>query len=561
MKRIRLFFLLLLCLTAVTVPAFARSAADSLKTETTLTSDGNCTVSVNLTLTLDEGEKDPAFPIPAGAQNVTLNGGVAQLGRSGQSRTVSLKSVTGGAAGTFSVNIRYTLPGTVEAQEDSGDMVLTLPLLSGFSYPVEQFSFTVTLPGAFSARPTFVSDYYQAEAASLLELSYTDTTITGVTKEAFKDHESLTMTLPVDDTLFPQTAVEARVMNLMDAAVLGVVLLAVIYYLLAMRPIWPRRMRRASAPDGVCPGDCGQWLTGAGMDLTLLVVTWAQLGYLRIQLDDNGRVLLHKRMEMGNERNAFENRTFRSLFGRRRVIDGTGYHYAELCRSVARQKPQNRNVYDPHSGNPWIFRVLCALAGVLSGVAMAGAWVPHSTFLRILLAALGGAFALLIQSAGAKLPLRHRLGVYVGLICSGIWLVLGICAGETPVVLPMIVFQWLAGVGVAYGGRRTALGQQALEQLLGLRRHMRRVSKSELQQILKSNPGYFHTLAPYALALGVDRQFARRFGRLRLPECTYLMGGMNGQLSAAEWTERLRRAVAILDARAKRLPLEKLTGR
>lgn len=561
MKRFSLFLALLLCLTALTVTVSAQSAAANIKNETTLTSEGDCTVTVNLTVTLDDAVKDPVFPVPAAAQNITLNGGVVQTGYSGQNRTVSLRDVTGGMAGTFSMSIRYTLPGTVAADEETGDMILTLPLLSGFAYPVEKFEFTVNLPGKFNAKPQFTSDYHQTEAASLLNLTLTDTAISGVSNQQLKDHEALVMTLTVDETLFPQTAAEARVMNLMDAAVIGVALLAVVYYMLAMRPTWPRRYSRASAPDGVCPGDCAGWLTGAGMDLTLLVVTWAQLGYLRIQLDDNGRVLLHKRMEMGNERSAFENRTFRSLFGRRRVIDGTGYHYAELCRTVAKQKPQNKNVYNPRSGNPWIFRVLCAAAGLVSGITLAGALVPHSGFLRFLLAAMATVFSLAIDYGGANLPLRNRVSVYVALGCSVVWLGLGIWAGEWLTAVLMIGFQWLAGVGVAYGGRRTELGQQALEQILALRRHMRRVTKAELQRILKSNPGYFHNLAPYALALGVDRSFAKRFGRLRLPECTYLISGMNGQLSASEWTEQLRRAVSLLDAKAKRLPFERLTGR
>ncbi len=561
MKRFSLILALLLCLTALTVPAFARSVATNIKNETTLTAEGDCTVNLSLTVTLDEAVKEPVFPVPGAAQNITLNGGVVQTGHSGDNRTVSLKEITGGMAGTYSLSIRYTLPGTVVADEETGELLLTLPLLSGFAYPVETFEFTVNLPGKFNSKPQFISDYHQTEAASLLELTLTDTAISGVTNQGLKDHEALVMTLAVDESLFPQTAAEVRVMNLMDAAVIGVALLAVVYYLLAMRPVWPRRYSRASAPDGVCPGDCAEWLTGRGMDLTLLVVTWAQLGYLRIQLDDNGRVLLHKRMEMGNERNSFENRTFRSLFGRRRVIDGTGYHYAELCRTVAKQKPQNKNIYHPRSGNPWIFRVLAMAAGLIGGITLAGAMAPHSGFLRYLLAAVAAVFSLAIQQGGASLSLRHRMPVYVALACSVVWLGLGIWAGEWLTAVLMIGFQWLCGVGVAYGGRRTGLGQTAQEQILALRRHMRRVSKAELQRILKTNPGYFHALAPYALALGVDRSFAKRFGRLRLPECTYLISGMNAQMSAAEWTEQLRRAVSLLDAKAKRLPLERLTGR
>ena len=560
MKRFSLFLALLLWLTALAIPVSAHSAATNIQSETTLSGAGDCAVTLTLTLTLDASEKDPVFPVPASAQNITLNGGVVQTSAGPNSRLVSLKSVTGGMGGTFSLSIRYTLPGTVDEGEEGG-ILLTLPLLSGFAYPVENFSFTVNLPGKFNSTPDFVSDYHQNEAASLLELTYTDTAISGVTRQPLKDHESLVMTLAVDGSLFPKTAAEVRVMNLMDAAVIGAALLAAVYYFLALRPIWPRKFRRASAPDGVCPGDLGGWLTGAGMDLTLLVVTWAQLGYLRIQLDDNGRVLLHKRMEMGNERSAFENRIFRSLFGRRRVVDGTGYHYAELCRLVAKQRPQGKNVYDSRSGNPWIFRALALAAGAVSGVTLAGALMPHSGFLRILLGIVGVILSLMIQNGGLCLPLRNKLRVRIGLAATAVWLLLAILAGEWLPAALMVGFQWLCGLGAAYGGRRTVLGQNALEQILAMKRHMRRVTKAELQQILKGNPGYFHTMAPYALALGVERSFARRFGRLRLPECTYLMGGMGGQLSAAEWTEQLRRAVNILDARARRLPIEKLTGR
>ena len=560
MKRISLFLALLLCLTAFVLPASAHSAATNIKSETTLSGEGLCTVTLNATVTLDAVE-NPLFPVPGSAQNIILNGGVVQTGYAGANRMVSLRNITGGRAGTFSFSIRYTLPDTVAADEETGELMLTLPLLSGFAYPVEKFEFTVNLPGKFENRPVFISDYHQTEVAKLLELTYTDTAITGVTNQSLKDHESLVMTMVVDESLFPITAAEVRVMNLMDAAVIGVALLAVIYFMLALRPVWPRKFSRATAPDGVCAGDCGGWLTGRGMDLSLLVVTWAQLGYLRLQLDDNGRVLLHKRMEMGNERSAFENRTFRSLFGRRRVLDGTGYHYAELCRTVAKQKPQNKNVYHSRSGNPWIFRILAMAAGAVSGVTLAGALVPHSTFMRYFLAILAAVFSLAIQQGGACVPVRHRLPVYVALGATAVWLILGLWAGEWLTAGLMIGFQWLCGVGVAYGGRRTGLGQTALEQTLALKRHMRRVTKAELQRILKSNPGYFHELAPYALALGMDRTFAKRFGRLRLPECTYLVGGTGGQLSALEWTEKLRRTVSILDAKAQRLPFEKLTGR
>ena len=66
----------------------------------------------------------------------------------------------------------------------------------------------------------------------------------------------------------------------------------------------------------------------------MMVFTWAQLGYLLIQTDSGGKVLLHKRMDMGNERSLFENKIFALLFGSRQAVDATGYPYAKLSRKV-----------------------------------------------------------------------------------------------------------------------------------------------------------------------------------------------------------------------------------
>ena len=64
-----------------------------------------------------------------------------------------------------------------------------------------------------------------------------------------------------------------------------------------------------------------------------------------------------------------------------------------------------------------------------------------------------------------------------------------------------------------------------------------------------------------ALALGVDQIFAARFGKLRIPESTYLSRDDHGQMTASQWADALRKAVDTLDAKAKRLPIDKLIGK
>ena len=558
MKKIVVLLILVLCFAWLCPGVSAQSGIRSYSTQCTVSNHGDCTVQITVSLSFEQAQPDPVLPVPAEATDITLNGQRAAVSAGQGTKLISLQPLTGGNPGEFTFTVNYRLPGVVSSGKEG--LTLTLPLLSGFAYPVEQTSFSILLPSQIDTDPVFVSSYYQELIAAQMKFSVSGNTITGSCGN-LKDHETLTMVMPVTDAMFPETAVTARVMGVMDLVMIGLAVLALIYYVVFMCPRILHRGTRVTAPDGISAGNLQLWLTGSGVDFSLLVVTWAQLGYLRIQLDDGGRVLLHKRMEMGNERSSFENRCFRSLFGRRRIVDGTGYHYASLCRSMWSQTPNIREVYRPRSGNPKLFRGICTLSGIISGVVLAGAFTPHSLFLKILLALVTGVFSMAIQAAGAALPRRQRLWTAVGGGCAGVWLLLGILSGMSTGSALMILFQLLAGLGSVYGGKRTLLGHQTMEQIFALRRHLRTASGEELQRLMAGNENYFFDLAPYALALNADKTFARRFGRKSLQECNYLIVGSRRQRSATEWAKLLRTTVQILDAKALRLPLERFTGR
>ena len=95
-------------------------------------------------------------------------------------------------------------------------------------------------------------------------------------------------------------------------------------------------------------------------------------------------------------------------------------------------------------------------------------------------------------------------------------------------------------------------------QVLGLRRYFRSVNKSELQRICQSNPEYFHSLIPYAIAVGAGHSFARRFGKEKQPDCPYLLGKEKAPLNALEWYQRINGILTKMDGRANQLQREKL---
>ena len=339
--------------------------------------------------------------------------------------------------------------------------------------------------------------------------------------------------------------------------------LALAYWLLALRTL-PTFKRAVQLPEGFCAGQLGSLVGGGGMELSLAVLSWAELGYILIEPDRRGRVLLRKRMDMGNERSEFENRCFRSLFGRRAVTDGTGFHYAALCRKASRARPGIRSCFRRNSGNPLVFRGIAAAIGFVAGISLAAAFTQDTVWrvlLGIFLSLLGTAMCWQIQAAAASLFLRKRTALVLALCSTLLWILLGGWSGQWPVVILVLVTQWLAGFAAAFGGRRTETGKQILSDILGLRNYLVTVSGSTLRQNLERNPDYYYSIAPFALAMGVDRALAYRLGETRLPGCQWLTTGMDGHMTAGEWNQLLRSTVSALDERQLRLPLEHVTGK
>lgn len=559
----RRFLIILMCCMLLTTVVLCADQATSIQSAATVDSDGSCQVTMIVTIHLEEGNEDLTFPLPAEAKSIRVNNAWTGTSRKSSAVEVDISKFTGNNAGDFTLTFTYALPAVVRTEGELGQ-VLTLPLLCGFEYPVEKLDFSVTLPGAFDTTPTFSSGYYQESIESTITYSKnsTKTTVSGTVNQRLQDHETLTMRLLVPEELFTQAVISVfRVGPYWTVA--GILTaLVVVYWLLTLRAMPLRRIRCAVPPEGVTAGELGSRLVHGGADLTMMVLTWAQLGYLMITMDDSGRVFLHKRMDMGNERSAFENHYFRNLFRKRPTVDGTSYRYAQLCRKAATEVPNARGDFQSSSGNPKLFRWLCIAVGMVAGGALGGA-LAGSFVLRILLtilfAVLGAVASWVIHEGCKCFHLRSRQPLYIAAGCIVSWLIMSLIAGQWRIMLLGVVVQILGGLASAYGGRRSELGRQTASEILGFRHYLKTVSKEELQRILKVNPDYYYEMAPYALALGVDVAFAKRFERLHQPNCNYLITGIETNRTATEWCPLLREAVEVLNARQKRLRFEKLT--
>jgi hypothetical protein len=294
-----------------------------------------------------------------------------------------------------------------------------------------------------------------------------------------------------------------------------------------------------------------------------MVMSWAKLGYITIQLDEHGRVLLHKRMDMGNERNAFERKCFKLLFASRRVVDATGVPYAKLCLKVAGYSPAERTSGKQLGLMRKVFRLICCASHVFCGICVAMNMTGISV-LQILLSIVFGLLAAvtswLIQEAPFRTHLRGKVPVYISLACILIWIVLGLVAGQVWIPLGSAVGQLLLGYFAAYGGRRTDIARQDACLILGLRRYLKTVKKEELDRIQRHDPDYFFQMAPYALALGVIKPFAKNFDNRRLEQCPYIVTRVQGRRTAFEWAQLIAEVADAMDERHRQMMIERWTA-
>lgn len=560
MRRVFLLITTIILLLAMAVSASAITAATSVSVNATVSPSESCDVVLTASVHLDEPVSGLTFPIPADATNITLNGSRIGASQTEEARHVNLSRVIGEMAGDFTFIITYRLKDVV-AYNDIDILELQLPLLAGFAYPVQELDFSVTMPGDISAKPAFSSGYHHANIEQDLTSSVKSNTITGSSRKDLKDRETLSMTLTVTEEMFPQKRIQLEDYDILYILMGVCAGLALLYWIFFLRCAPPRRVYVTAPPEGFTAGQLGTILSMQGANLTYMVLSWAQLGYLTIHIGRKERILLVKRMEMGNERSNFEQRCFNSLFARRTQVDTAGTHYAYQFRKVEILSPAGFGLINPKSGSPYLFRGLAALIGLFGGAILGMVLGMESSvqwFFIVIMALFGVLSSWFIHPWADDLSLHGKKRLLLALLLCLCWVGLSLLAEMLNMGLWIIFGQLLVGLMTAFGRRRTEAGKQAMAETLGLRRYLSSIPRVQLQYISKLNPDYFHTMAPYALALGVDRAFAKRFRKDIVPHCPYLITGTDERLTAAQWRKRLRRIVRSMDARRRQIPMERM---
>ena len=549
MSIIKRFLLLLFLLLALTTGAAAAGTITDLRTDCLVAGNGSCQVTQTVTIEFTGIEQSLTIPLGANAKRASIAGYRAQKIVEDGYTLFQLKD-DAGFAGSRTFTVTYTLSGLVT--ETDGEQTLNLPLLCPkWDYPIEHFSFTVTMPKDIETVPGFSSGYYGDVIEDYMTAARQGAVLLGDLDTALKDHESLTMTLALGPRYFTGTYSGWSANWVAAAFCILFALLALGYWFLTLRSPRLSVSSRSLPPDSALPCDLPFLLAGAKPDFNMLLCHWASLGYLSIAVDPQGHVSLLRHMYMGNERRGLECKLFAALFARADRCDGASIHYKNTAKSAAGALARfwGRRLYERGSGNVLVMRALAALCSGVALLSAASFLLPVLPLRWLVLAlcfVLGAAMSACVQLAAIRWYLRHVPVLALGGVCAVAMLVLGNLSGTFPLMLLAAALSALTGVLTRHGGQRSRAGGRLLGQVLGFRQFLRRVTPSHLLMRLQRDPQYFYRTLPYAEAMGLGAMFARKFGDTELDPCEWY-NEPNLPRTAEGFYEKLKETLALLN--------------
>ena len=499
---------------------------------------GRVTVTQKLEMNLVGEVEELRFSVPENAKKARIIGYHAGSKRENNVRYLTVKSRDGFAAReTF--ELYYTLSEVVSEGEQS--QILSLPLLSLQDYRIGKFTFAVAMPELFNTTPRFASGYYDQLVEEIMTVRVEDKWIVGVMKEIVRDNDSLAMELVVPEGYFSGNHGDSGLPQILSWVVLGLLVIAMLYWLRTLRNPPLKVRSRSLPPDGVNPGDLPFILSGGNTDFNMLVSHWATLGYLSVYVKKNGHVLLRRRMDMGNERRKLERKLFDLLFADGDVCEGAGIRYKRVGEKAMQviRKYWCRRLFVKHSGSPVLVRGLCGVACALASLVAIDAVAPakgHGFFLLLALVA-GLAMGIMLSRTWGCYYMNDAIQTGAGAACGVFMLILGVVGEASLCVLPAIIVTVFLGQQTCHGGMRCAYGDEVVAQVMGFRRFLMRVSEHHVLQMQVRDPQYFYKMLPYAEAMGMGRKFVALFHDCRLEPCQWYGASRKVPTSATAFYE------------------------
>jgi len=422
--------------------------------------------------------------------------------------------VPGAQDATRTVVIRYRARNALRFFEDHDELYWNV---TGDEWDVAlgDVSARITLPrGAAGLRATAFNGIYGSTSREAV-VSLADSAIHVTMPRKLEFREGLTAVVGWDKGLVDEPSATERVSGFLAA---NWPLALPIPVLFGMLMLWSRRGRdprrlpvtvQYEPPAGLTPAEAGT-LTDESVDMrdiTASMVDLAVRGFLKIEEREDSQLF-----------GLMKNREY--VFHRTRTRDewrALTPHEQEVLEGIFEDGVDTVQLSDLKNE---FYKSLDGIrSGVMNRLVTLGLYVKRPDSVRnrwrFGAVALGALTAMGGSALGARLLLTPVPFVLAGIAITLIMLIVG-----------------------HHMPARTIAGARMLEKVLGFGEFLERVDKERFERVVKT-PEMFERLLPYAMALGLEKQWARAFKDIYLEPPTWYVGGNLHAFNAASFSNSL----------------------
>ncbi|MBQ6431143.1 MAG: DUF2207 domain-containing protein [Oscillospiraceae bacterium] len=539
----RRFLIVMLCAILLAALAGSVSAAENriaaLTQEITVDADGAAYVKVTAVVEFVSAPETFLFPLNSNAGSVNASGGEYSSTSVNGVKCIRFSN-SNGFIGTQTFVCTYSLPR--DAREVDGGQQFHIDLIEqGWDYPIDELSVTATFPAPVTLQPTWSSSYYGDVIDNFLEIELKENDLVVSSAAPLKDHETLEMFLNFESGAFTLRHLPGKTTSFNQIAFYVLVAAALLYWFFFLRekPILP--VAQQTAAMETTAGELPCQLYGELPDMAATLAHWGNLGYIAIHRNARGRIILKKRLDMGNERKPAEQKLFAAIFRAGPVCDLQGQRFRSVSNSASAllRSAWLRRIFTKKPGSPYLLRAILLFAGFFVCLSVFDVILPAAgirwLFLPILAVA-GTVLCYLVQQGTDSVTRRNRrMRLFVGGASALLLLLISSAAGALRLMLLTLLLQILCVLVTHLGGRHSDMGRELVRQDLGLRRYLRKLDSESVRRLNALDGQFFYRMLPFAEVMGVGGVFTKRFGQWRPEPCIWLTDANRRPDSAEEF--------------------------
>jgi len=417
---------------------------------------------------------------------------------------------------------------------------------SGWDTSIEHVDFTIQFPKDFDKDKIWLStgEYGStgSNQASYAKLGYK---ITGNSGMLFP-YEALTIKVEFPEGYF----VGERDNNDLSKTISMISWIACLGLIILLYLLWIKNGKddklyptvQFSAPSGMTSAEVGYVIDGIvdNKDITSLIIYWADKGWLKIE-ELKKRKFRFTKIMLPVDGKKYELKMFSAFFALGDGIEVTTddleqNFYTELPSLKQLVKWEFKGEKELFSKNANSLSNISLLAVIIPIVALNALMFSGMLNMEFIFASVfASIFAIIFGVLFKKFYKKWHVMSKVAKISTLIFICFALGVASFAILLTLYVVResyyqsiwsiWfilgetfrtiltLVSVYVLSGvmEKRTKYGHEQLEKLLGLKDFIKTAEMEKLKALSEENPAYFYNILPYAMVLGLDRTWAKKF--------------------------------------------------